>query len=412
MPTPTYYPLIGFDIDRNEYPKEWPGKNWEDAAEALGKRFGYIEVKSNFSGQKRGGNGSGMYNRKPLWKPAEPPKEALKIPVAPPHVLEGLLTQTPDAFGLRLVKEPHKLIEMLRDRGFVFELYQRNGKSGFSIDRRSTCVVTDAELGQIRDLLRERRTALIDALQEETAGKTTDAEEPVDPLKGRKIQDIILAMLPQMPTPFTCDDLIARLRAADYAEFANDRARVTSNIQHAITKRQVEPVSRGRYRVKEEFRHRRAASESPPEHPLREAFESAIGEEPAVGPVGTPPVDPQAGLPLELFQPPREVIAVAPPEPEPEPQIQPETAPLVNGHRVLVATLLDLASQAVADGGDDMLSLADKLDEAFQQCESSVLDALTVLRATAKPLVEQARSRAAAKQTILRSLSLPDQKLR
>lgn len=401
----TYYPLIGIDWNHNEKQREWPGINYEDAARSMGERYGLSEVVSNYIGQKRGGNGSGMYNRKPLWKAAVPPSGSLKPPSANPTLSE-VLTQQADVLNQRILEKTLPLINSLRARGLEFKLVNGNGTPILRMEPTTLCSVTNKELGQIRDLVRENKNHIISVLEAEAKpSKPQEPPVPTDPLKGKKIQDILLSMLPQMPTPFTVADLADRLRAAGYTEFAADRTRLTSSIHYAIIKEQIETAGRGRYRVKEEYRHRRAASE----HPLREAYESAVGGTPEKEPVIeaiTP--DPQPELPLESLQPPRDVIEVpAPPEPQPEREREP-ASPAIDARQALVATVLDLASQAAA-GDDELVLLADKVDEAFAQFENSTLDALATLGAAVKPFVAQIRRRAAAKQALLRSLS--DQKL-
>lgn len=403
--TPSY-PLIGIDHNRNEYPKEWQGRNAEDAAERLAQHYGYIKVLSGFQGQKRGSNGSGIYNRKTLF---ERQGGAYKIPSAN-AALADVLGRHAEALGRRLVEETKPVIDSLRERGLSFTLLQVDGKTKLKMVPLVTCTVSERERGKIKDLVRENMATFIEALEAEAAaanGPQEKSQEPVDPLKGKTIQDIILSMLPQMPTPFTCDDLIARLQAAGFAEFAEDRPRVTSNIHYAITKGQVEQAGRAKYRVKEEFRHRRAAATEPPKQPDSPKEAAPVVE------TAQPPAlpDPQPDLPLEMLQVPREVIVVpAPPEPEPEPQ--PALVPaVVNAHQVLVATLLDLASQA-ATGDDDIVSLAKNVSDGVEQFQNIVLDGLTALTNTVQPFMELLNKRAAAKREFLRSLSLPDQNLR
>lgn len=400
-----YFPLIGIDASRNEHPFEWPGKNWEEAARSGAIRYSYLKVLSNYAGQKRGGNGSGMYNRKPLYEAPLPEVLNGSAEILPANSsFAELAGQRADIAALRLIKHTPELIEKLRSYGFVLYLKEVDGLTKLFNDRRVTCGMTKPEVGQINDLVRERRREIIAALETEE-----DAQRPAaavgengDPLKGKKIQDIMLSMLPQMPTPFTIGDLTARLSVAGFKEFAADRARVASNIQYAITKKQIASAGRGKYRVVEEFRHRRAASE----YPLKDAYDSATGATPEQQPDAIiEPVTAQPELQLESLRPPRAVIEVPAPEPEPEPEPAPVTA--VDAQRMLVATVLDLASQAAAAGEDDMLSLASKWKEAVEQCQNAVLDALTALSAAGKPFMEQVLKRHAAKQALLRSLAIP-----
>lgn len=405
----TYYPLIGIDASRNEHQFEWPGKNWEEAARSGAMRYSYLKVLSNHAGQKRGGNGSGMYNRKPLYEAPLPEllNGSAEILPANPAFAE-LAGQRADIAALRLIKQTPELIEKLRGYGFVLYLTEVDGQTKLLNDRRVTCGMTKPEVAQINDLVRERKREIIAALETEKDAQNSppEVEENGDPLKGKKIQDIMLSMLPQMPTPFTINDLTARLKAAGFTEFATDRARVVSSIHYAITKKQVESVERGKYRVVEAFRHRRPASENP----LRDAYDSAMGwtpekqTDPVIEPV-TPAAQPE--LPLESLQPPREVIEVAPPEPQPQPVLDAEQIqPVLDAQQMLIAAVLDLASQAATSDDDILLSLAANVDEAAEQYQNIMLDAVTALTATIKPFVEHVRKRHAAKQALLRSLAI------
>jgi len=418
-----YFPLIGIDASRNEHSFEWPGKNWDEAARSGAMRYSYLKVLSNYAGQKRGGNGSGMYNRKVLYE--APQHEGLNgsaemLPDIP--LLPGIGGQRADILALRLIKQPSELIQKLRGYGFVLYLKDVEGKTKLFNDRRVTCAMTKPEIGQVNDLVRERRREIIAAIEaEEHAPNPPDeTEENDDPLKGRKIQDIMLSMLPQMPTPFTTDDLVSRLKAAGFTEFAADRTRVNGNIQYAITKKQIESAGRGKYRVVEAFRHRRS------DHPLREAYDSAMGEAAEKQPepiIATP--EPQPELPLESLQPPREVIEVGPPPPDPQPKFNLQTAlrvieappepplqtqrtpqPIVNPQAALIATVLDLASQAAAGGGDTA-SLAAQANTALEQLQSDVLNAIDAFTCAFQPLIEQWNKQAATRQALVNSLTCP-----
>lgn len=395
MSAPTYYPLIGIDQNGNERSREWPGRNWEDAAEKLALRYGFAEVLSNFSGQKRGGNGSGVYNRKPLYKaPALPLLNGSGKDTSPALTLADLLDKPSMITSLGLVKDTRALIETMRAHGFVFELKHVAGKRPtLMMDRRITCSIGKPELGKITDIVRQHRNKFIEALEAEAAESNATPstppppEDPSDPLKGKKLGDIMLAMLPQMPTPFTADHLIDRLRAAEYLELAENRSRVLSAIHTAIAKGHVAKSGYAKYQLTEAFR-KRGETEIPANEPVVSVVSDPITPEAQANP-----------LSLESFQPPRGVIEVpAPMETEPEP-----TGLASNPQALLIASVLDLASQA-AVGDDDMAALAVTLNDARQQFESAMLAAVDALSSIVKRVEDQLNKRAAARKTLLQSL--------
>jgi hypothetical protein len=412
-----YYPLIGVDWSNNEHFKEWNGRNWEDAAEALGKRYGYAKVLSNHAGQKRGANGKGMWNRKLLFTAPEPPYQDMKRSAdAGGLTLSDFLAQkSTGVLALSLVKDPRALVEILREHGFTFELKEVAGKWKLFMDRRVTCSASEKELGHVRDLVREHRKEIIQVLEEETAAANsqgevfkldTPAAVPADPLKGKKLRDITASMLPQMPRPFTIDDLTSRLRAAGYTELADDRPCVTNQIYGAISRNQVSKVGYAKY----EFIARRAAVPDPP--PSEEVA--------TIAPVQRPSLD---SLGLEALQPPRGVIEVAAPSDEPEPEPTPEPAeahaqptptptpdpepsPRAAASQVTqssLATMLEFAAQAAA-GTDDTATLAALIQEAKMKFESTMLDAVEVFSAAIKPVEDQLNKRSEMRRALLQLL--------
>ncbi len=417
MSSTTSYPLIGIDWNRNETAREWPGRNWEDAANGLAMRYGFAEVLSNFTGQKRGGNGLGMYHRKPLYKAPESKRGGLNgsgklLPAAP--TLGDLLSPRSKLPSLSLMNAP-ALIKVLRPQGFVFELKYIDGKRKMIVDKQITSSITNAELDQVLDIVKARRKEFVEALasepdQEDEAQADTGSNpstEPADPLKGKKLKDVILSMLPQMPTPFTVDDLADRLRVAGYNQLSGERMRLLSSIHYAKKNDHVLQKSYGKYEVTEACRHRR----HPPEQP-KEAPDATVASEPTVAPSPNPRSD---EISVEACLPPREVIevpapqasnsvppplaALAAPDSESSPRI-----PMPNIQSPLVGMVLDLASQAAA-GADDNAAVAEKLMAAGQQFETTMLDAVAALTASIKVVADQLHHRAATRKALLQSLT-------
>ncbi len=408
MSSQTYYPLIAIDWHRNETHREWPGANWEDAAAKCAKRYGCAEVLSNATGLKRGGNGSGMYNRKPLYKAPAPPPQ-LDLPAAP--TLADLLSPRSHAPGLSLMKAP-ELIKMLRSQGFIFQLKYVGGKRVLFMDKQLTSSVTNSEFGQARELVRARKQEFIEALEIESddahggAMGAIAATEPHDPLKGKKLGNIMASMWPQMPSTFTVDDLADRLRVAGYVELSKERTRLLSSIHGARKAGHVESVSYGKYKVTDECRHRRQPAEQPIEQQLTDARpELAVQAEPKPH---------ETSLPLEAYQPPREIIEVPAPEVSalaPTPRADcvqvPSKPPVIATIQApLVDMMLDLASQAAATH-DDNEALAEKLAAAGQQFETSMLAAVDALTNSIKAVADQLNHKAATRKALVQSLTKP-----
>ncbi len=406
MTSTTYYPLIGIDWNRNEKLKEWPGISWEDAATKLAKRYDFVEVLSNATGQKRGGSGTGMYNRKPLYKAPATAGAGKLLPATP--TLKDLLTSRSALPGLRLMKAP-ALIKLLRPQGFIFELKYIDGRRKMNVSKQVTSSVTNSELDQVREIVKERKDEFVEALATEVEEGQAPAPsnlspEPADPLKGKKLKDVILSMLPQMPTPFTVDDLADRLRVAGYNQLSEERMRLLSSIHYAKKNGHVLPKTYGKYEVTEACRHRR----HPPEQPKQAAADATVQSEPnKVVPAPDAEVD---QISVEAYQPPREVIEVPAPRAstslppsdsglEPSPRI-----PVPNIQSPLVGMVLDLASQAAA-GQDDNAAVAEKLMAAGQQFETTMLDAVAALTASIKVVADQLHHRAATRKALLQSLT-------
>lgn len=386
-----YHPLIGIDKNLDEHPFEWPGKNPIDAAEHGAVRYGYIKVLSGDQRQKRGRNGTNMYHRKPLFTAPQAAARASTI--------SDLLGLSAESFRESLNKRPLPVIESLRQRGFSFSLVKNGGgKISLLMTPLITCTVKESDKGAILDLVRENKASFIEALQVEAAIKhapqAPEPEEPPDPLKGKKLQEIMAAMLPQMPTPFTVDHLSERLKAAGYLELAEQRTRLLSNIHYAISKGLAARAGYAKYR--------RVAPE-PTQQPVIDTAVEQIA----------PPLDvSQPELDLTALVPTRDIIHVDAPAPPtrpeppsaPTPSPEPAVAAPVLTMQTLAATVLDLASQAAASD-DDTAALAAKLGDAFQQFENVMLEALTALTSASRPVIDQLNKRATAKQALLRSLT-------
>lgn len=399
------HPLIGIDHNNNEHPFEWQGINPVDAATKGCEFFGYTKVLSNHQSQRRGTNGNGLYYRKLLYTAPNGKNLAGKPTIS--DLMDGPERAT-SVLSLRMVKDTRALMDMLREQGFVFKLIHDPGeRPQMSMDRRKTCVVKGSEYHHIRNLVNDQKNQFIAALQaeaEEQQGappKPSGSEEPVaqaDPLKGKKNQqEVLLSMLPQMPRPFTADDLIERLRVAGYTELAEHRSRLQAQIHNVIGKGWVTKAGYGKYEVAEDIRHRRPAVQ-----PAKESAPPA-DETKAAAP------DLQPDLPLEALTPPRQVIEVPPPEEEVLPvtatiPAEPAPPPPAVSAQALFATVLDLASQA-ATGGADTAFLADKLKEACQQLESTMLNAIEEFTSTFNPVIEQLNKQAATRQALMRSLT-------
>lgn len=414
MTSQTHYPLIGIDWHRNESHREWPGRNWEDAAAQLAKRYGFAEVLSNAIGQKRGGNGSGMYNRKSLYKAPAPPAQLLNagardLPAAP--TLTDLLSPHSKLTGLSLMKAP-EIMRVLRSQGFIFQLKYISGKRIFFMDKQLTSSVTNSEFRQARDMVWARKQEFVEALEHESddghgsLGAAVATEPSDDPLKGKKLVKIMASMWPQMPTPFNVDDLADRLRVSGYVELSKERTRLLSSIHAAKKSGHVVWISYGKYSVTEECRHRRHAPEHPKEQP-----EAVAKPEVAVEAEPNPP---ETSLPLEAYQPPREIIEV----PAPQASIPAaDTLPasisvpskptaIPNVHAPLLDIMLDLASQA-AVSQDDNSALAEKLAAAGQQFETSMLAAVDSLTSAIKAVADQLNHKAATRKALVQSLTKP-----
>ena len=372
----TYYPLIGIDQNHNEHSREWPGVNAKDAARLMAERYGYIEVLSGVADQKRGS--SRIHHRMSLFKA---PQAAFRKGAA--------TTALADQLSSKLGRESIKpLIAASRSQGVVFTLIDRDGKvPKLQISASPFANISSAALEDLREFARERPDIFIRALQQETPKDQLQQKDQDDPLKGKKIQDIVLAMLPQMPSTFDIDQFAERVKAAGYTVLSNDRTRLQNAIFYAIDKKgQVERVGRGRYKVVEEFRHPRANGDARP----------PIEPEPVIIDIQPPPPVPPPP-PLELSYTPAAPITVPPP-------VDPILSPDAFSPHALVATILDLASQA-AVGPDDPLILAEQLNRACAAFENSVLDAVASLTASVKPIVEQLTKTSATRRALIQSFT-------
>ena len=373
-----YFRLIGIDRDRNEHPFEWPGLNAIDAAKKGAQRYGYTEVLSGESGQKRGNNGAAIYYKKLLFKDETvvPKDPDAKITLADLTVQRARKMAIP------------KLIELARAKGITFTLTEQPGKPAkLKIQPLAHCTAKKIEVDEIRDLARESMSLFIDVLQgeKEIPCKSPEPTAATDPLKGKTQSELVLQILPQMPAPFTLENFIERIRAAGYEDLAKQRARLQNAIQYSIKKGWVRRLAYARYDVMEEYRHRRANGEAPnkvatlPSDPIPLVVAT---------PVNTPILDVST---MQVPQTLTEVPATMP---------SPPTLTMQS----LVGTILDLASQAASDSTDPSL-LADRLTEAYQQFESAMLDALSTLTSTVKPIVEQLKDQAITRKAIVRSLN-------
>ena len=400
------FPLIGIDHNKNEYTREWQGRNAEDAAQQLAQFYSYVKVLSGDNNQKRSGNG-GTYFRKPLYE------APIVNGFAKGITLGDAMDTGPSSvlFALRMVREPKEMIAILRNQGYKFGLKERAGDRRISLSagRLKISPVGERENGQIMDFIRDHTNGIIDALVIEENEQNGAApheglpDEPPapDPQKGKTMQDILLAMFPQMPTPFSVDDLLDRMRLAGYTELAEERHRIQSNVHYAISKGQIQKLGRGKYAVVEEYRHRRATPDESPKEPPK-------APDPVVEVAQPEPPDPN--LSLELLTPPRDVVEVAaPPEPEPAPEPElaaaPEPPPVVPAPRQqqnVAAALLDLASQAMLG---DMTDLASAIQEATQEYEDRQLESLSTLTNKLNSIANSLRKRDATRQAILGSLA-------
>lgn len=390
------YPLIGVDRNNNEHHIEWQGTTAANAAKRVGILYKYTKVLSGSAGMKRGPNGNGIYHRKELWAAA--PKF---------NFTEETLEQKVKAFNEQMVKNPQPLIRWLHERGLDISANEYKGKLRVCARPLVTCTLTKEERGMVGDLIRENVSTFIEALEgdsapppgagDKTTGEPKD-QPPPDELKGKTLQEVILSMLPQMPTPFTVDDLLERLKASGYIALSEQRTRVHSNIYRYVNRI---PGQRGKYQVAEAYRRRRATVEetrkeetTPPQPPEPEILAS-------------PPTE----LDAQSLVPPREVVEVPPPPREPEMPEEIVIAPLAQ-ERVIAAapfptavtTLLELATQAATEIPDSA-SLSLKLNEACQQFENSMLEAVGTLTQSVKHVAEQLNKQARMRNTLLQSLT-------
>jgi hypothetical protein len=383
MSSVPYFPLIGLDKNGNEHPKEWPGKSPEDAAENLAAKYGYVEVKSGVSSLKQGKNGGGNYYRKSLFKEAN----GSSGPASP--LAQELTAQ----LEREAVKKIQPLLDNLRGRGITFtviETKRANGtvkKSVLINPVPLICNVTIKELGGIKDKIRENMDPFIKAIEQDSAPAESAPTPGADPLKGKTQREIVLSLLPQMPSPFSIDDFLERLKAAGYEQLADQRERMQNALVYCVQKAEVIRHGRATFEVVEEFRHRRANGEARKDTPVIE---------PTVQPV---PIAPVVVTPL-----------IQQPEPEltkPAPQATAVTMPASPAafSAQLASTVLDLVTQAATSDEDDTGDLAGKLHEACQQFETTMLEAVAALTATVQPVVERLNKRAAARQILIRSLT-------
>lgn len=368
------FPLIGIDLSGNQHEFEYLGASAIDAAKKGAQMRGYIEVRSADKRLRRSGNGDGIYYGKPLFK-AEPSNP--------------IFTRPKSAFALLLedpfLKTGPAILKHLRDKGFSVTLVDDKVK----LTPGPNCKVRIEERGALRNFIGPNTQLIIDALRAEA---TSTAPEKVDkdPLKGKKLREIVLSILPQMPTPFTKEDFLIRLRAANFTLLAEDGAK----IQYAITYctregGEVAGVGRGKYSVREKFKHRKTPTQ--PKLVTLPTAELSSEEAVAFDPVKTS----------------ESAFRVDEPEPTPQESETPVAAPTIQTTPPTVnplVALLDLASQAAA-GADDAADLAAKFTEARATFESTMLDAVSAFTAAVKPMVETLIKQNTFRQALARSLT-------
>ncbi len=372
------FPLIGIDVSGNQHEFEWPGTTEKDAAMNGAQFRNYVKVLSR---DKR--NGLKNY-RKSLFE-TEPSNVIFSRPKSP----LALLLENP------FLKTGPAILEHLRDKGLSVNLVEDpdTGNTSVKLIPMPNCKVKMDDRAALRNFVAPNRQLIIDALRAENSknaraeASKSAPETPgdTDPLKGKKLRDIVLSILPQMPTPFTKEDFIARLRAAKYNLLAEDDAKIQNAITYCTRAGgETVGVGRGKYAVREEFKHRK----TPPKLTVQVPIAELLPEEAAVLVKAS-----EMDVGIDDAQP-----SVSPESPvaAPEPIIQSPVNPL--------AALLDLASQAVA-GADDTADLVTRFEEATGVFENAMLEAVSAYTAPAKALVERLRSQNAARQALARLLT-------
>jgi hypothetical protein len=373
------FPLIGIDRSGNQHEFEWPGASEKDAAEKGASFRDYVKVLSNDKRRK-------LQNyRKPLFESKSP---------------SGIFTRPKSALALLLedpfLKTGSAIVQYLRSKGFSVSLVddKKTGKLAVHLTPGPNCKVKIDDRDALRNFVRPNTQLIIDTLRAETS----PAPEPpsdTDPLKGKKLREIVLSVLPQMPTPFTKNDFAARLKAANYTVLAEDGSRVQNAITYCTRSGgEVTGVGRGKYAVREQFRHRKAAQ---PNQVASVPMADLSPEADAIDPHTVKASEAGFRVDDEPQRASSAAQAKEVPVAAPESTIQ-SVPPLV------AVVLLDLASQAVA-GPDDAGDLAAKLTEACATFESTMLDAVSALTATVKPVVERLNKQKSARQAFARLLA-------
>jgi hypothetical protein len=347
------FPLIGIDRNGNQHEFEHPGTNARDAAQKAAGLRGFVQVLNNDKGNRL------AFYRQPLFKSEYPPRQ--KSPLA--LLLEDQLLKTGPA-----------IIAHLRSKGCEVSLIEKHGKTIVRVMPLAVCKVKMDDLDALRNFVKPNTALIVEALRAEAANKQApETPEEEDVLKGKKQRDIVLAMLPQMPTPFTRMHFIERLKHAGYHAFAANTKKVQNALVYCCREDgEITRDGHGQYVVREQFRHRKHETQ---------ATETQIAVEP----------------PAEI-------------KPAPSPTIEPATtvvpSPTVSEPSALnpLLNLLDLASQA-ASGTEDGTDLAATLTQACEVFESTMLDAVAALTAAVKPIADRLNKQNLARRALVNSLT-------
>lgn len=357
------FPLIGIDRNGNQHELEYPGLNARDAAKSAANIRGFVQVLSNDKGKRLANY------RQPLFK-----SEASTTFSRPKSALALLLEN-------QLLKTGPAIVDYLRSKGCDVSLVEKNGKVSVKVTPLAICRVKMDDLDALRNFVRPNTPLIVETLRAESE-KTAAAEAPTetDILKGKKQREIVLAMLPQMPNPFTKTHFIERLKHAGYHDLAANAKKVQNALSYC-TREGGETINagHGQYEVLEQFRHRKPA-ELPSKPPAVVVSPPVIEQPPAQIPT---PITPEAASVSEATS---EAVV------EPSSTVNP-----------LIA-LLDLASQA-ASGTDDAADLAAKLTEACAVFETTILDAVSALTAVVKPVADRLNKQNRARQALVTSLT-------
>ncbi len=378
------YPLIGLDKDRNEHPFEFIGTSPRNAAEKGGEKLGYIEVLSGDQSSRRNGRANGIYYKQSLFKCMR--HEHLMGKAGP--------TSLALSMAEKLNKSGAALLQDLRNRGLV-PTVMKDEDTGEPVLHIGLGTLSAPLTPEVKEQLRveiepnERR--IIKALQDEAAKK-----EPRDPYKGQGRAEVMRKILPQMPMRFNTQDFVARLKAADYIDFAEDMIAVRNGLTHAIQVGDMIRITKGQYAVAERLRTGKRKPECPtPITPTN----TNIPVENIPEPKSTAHLEPVTSIPVEKVSQP------APSTQTPEPSLPKDPAPKDKTIRTQVIptgmfeTLFALATQAIAVP-DDGEQLAATMEEAVGAFETKMLEAVSTLTTSIQRGVERIRAESQARNSV------------